>query len=63
MARTVCKAVYGLNTRYDAAANVRRAIRTALTPPYAPVALICPPDLLEHQVEETGRRKVDCLLS
>jgi len=30
MARSVCKAVYGLNTRFDAAANVRRAIRTAL---------------------------------
>jgi len=51
MARSVCKAVYGLNTRFDAAANVRRAIRTALTPPYAPVALICPPDLLEHELE------------
>src|SRR3712207_944126 len=47
MARSVCKAVYGLNTRYDAAPNVRRAIRSALTQPYAPVALVCPPDLLE----------------
>ena len=27
MAGSVCKAVYGLNTRYDAAANVRRALR------------------------------------
>lgn len=51
MAGSVCKAVYGLNTRYDAAANVRRALRTALTPPYAPVALICPPDLLEQEIE------------
>ncbi|MGZ8264094.1 MAG: thiamine pyrophosphate-binding protein, partial [Burkholderiales bacterium] len=50
MARSVCKACFGLNTRYDAAANVRRALRAALTPPYAPVALICPPDLLEQNV-------------
>jgi benzoylformate decarboxylase len=53
MAGSVCKAVYGLNTRYDAAANVRRALRTALTPPYAPVALICPPDLLEQEIDAT----------
>jgi benzoylformate decarboxylase len=51
MARAVCKEVYALNTRYDAAANVRRALRSALTPPYKPVALICPPDLLEHDIE------------
>jgi benzoylformate decarboxylase len=51
MARSVCKEVYGLNTRYDAAANVRRALRAALTPPYKPVALICPPDLLEQEIE------------
>jgi benzoylformate decarboxylase len=42
MAGTVCKAVFSLNTRYDAAANVRRALRAALAPPYGPVALICP---------------------
>jgi benzoylformate decarboxylase len=52
MARSVCKDVFGLNTRYDAAANVRRALRCALTPPYAPVALICPPDLLEQEITE-----------
>jgi benzoylformate decarboxylase len=52
MARAVCKEVYGLDTRYDAAANVRRALRSALTPPYKPVALICPPDLLESDIEE-----------
>lgn len=51
MAGSVCKAVFGLNTRYDAAANVRRALRAALTPPYAPVALICPPDLLEQEID------------
>ena len=51
MAGSVCKTVCGLNTRYDAAANVRRALRAALTPPYAPVALICPPDLLEQEID------------
>src|SRR3954470_23771060 len=48
MARNVCKDVFALNTRYDAAANVRRALRRALTRPYAPVGLVCPPDLLEQ---------------
>jgi benzoylformate decarboxylase len=51
MAGAVCKAVFALNTRYDAAANVRRALRAALTPPYAPVGLICPPDLLEQDID------------
>jgi benzoylformate decarboxylase len=51
MARSVCKAVYTLNTRYDTVANVRHALRAAMTPPYGPVALICPPDLLEDDVE------------
>lgn len=51
MAGSVCKAVFTLNTRYDSASNVKRAIRVALTPPYAPVALICPPDLLEQEID------------
>lgn len=51
MAGAVCKAVFVLNTTFDAAANIRRALRTALTPPYAPVALICPPDLLETDID------------
>src|SRR5918999_2551791 len=50
MARSVCKDVYTLSSRYDAAANVRRALRAALTAPYAPAALICPPDLLEQDI-------------
>ena len=50
MARSVCKDVYALSSRYDAAANVRRALRAALAAPYAPVALICPPDLLEQDI-------------
>lgn len=50
MASTVCKAVFSLNTRHDAAHTVQRALRTVLTPPYAPVALVCPPDLLEEEI-------------
>ena len=56
MARSVCKEVFGLNTAYDAAANVRRALRAALTPPYRPVALICPPDLLEQDIDAESTR-------
>jgi benzoylformate decarboxylase len=48
MAGSVCKAVYSLDTRAGVAATVNRALRDVLTPPYAPVALICPPDLLEE---------------
>ncbi len=51
MASTVCKLTLGLNTRHDAAANVLRAMRAVLTPPYAPVGLICPPDLLEQEID------------
>lgn len=51
MAGAVCKAVFMLNTTFDAAANIRRALRTAMTPPYGPVALICPPDLLETDID------------
>lgn len=51
MAGAVCKAVFVLNTTFDAAANIRRALRTAMTPPYGPVALICPPDLLETDID------------
>ncbi len=51
MAGSVCKAVFGLNTRSDATFNIRQALRVALTPPYAPVALICPPDLLEQELD------------
>ncbi len=51
MAGAVCKAVFMLNTVHDAAANIRRALRTAMSPPYGPVALICPPDLLETEID------------
>ncbi|MEK7876759.1 MAG: thiamine pyrophosphate-binding protein, partial [Pseudomonadota bacterium] len=58
MAGSVCKAVFGLNTRYDAAFNIRRALRAALTPPYGPVALICPPDLLEQELGAVPERVI-----
>ncbi len=53
MAGAVCKAVFTLNTKYDSAANIMRAMRAALTPPYAPVGLICPSDLLEQEINAT----------
>ena len=53
MAASVCKAVFGLNTATDAGANIGNAIRAALTPPFRPVALICPADLLEEDVDAT----------
>ncbi|MGE5523470.1 MAG: thiamine pyrophosphate-binding protein [Rhodospirillaceae bacterium] len=56
MAQTVCKAVYALNTRHDAAPNVHRALHAVMTPPYKPVALICPPDLLNETIEATPGR-------
>ena len=51
MAATVAKAVFTLNSRYDAVFNIRAAIRAALTLPFSPVALICPPDLLVEDVD------------
>jgi benzoylformate decarboxylase len=51
MAGSVCKSVLRLDSIHDAAANVRNAIRAALTPPFRPVALICPPDLLEEEID------------
>jgi len=56
MAASVTKGVFGLNTRHDAAFNMRRALRAALTPPYGPVALICPPDLLEQELDAMPER-------
>ena len=53
MAGTVCKAVFSLATRHDAAFNLHRAVRVALTRPGGPVALICPPDLLERDLDAT----------
>jgi benzoylformate decarboxylase len=52
MAACVCKAVYRLGSAHDAAVNVRRAIRHALTPPTGPVALICPPDVLDAPIDD-----------
>ena len=56
MASSVCKAVFMLNTTFDAAANIHRALRTAMSPPYAPVAFICPPDLLETEIDATAHK-------
>jgi benzoylformate decarboxylase len=63
MAGTVCKAVFGLNTTYDTAFNMRRALRSVLSPPFAPVALICPPDLLEQSVDVAPSSVIAPLLS
>jgi benzoylformate decarboxylase len=51
MVRPVVKAVHTLSGIEDAAFHVRQAIRVALTPPTGPVALICPPDLLESEID------------
>jgi len=51
MAGSVAKAVFTLNTRDDAAFNILQAVRVALTAPGRPVALICPPDLLEQDLD------------
>jgi benzoylformate decarboxylase len=51
MVRPVVKAVYTLAGTGDVEFSVRQAIRAALTPPTGPVALICPPDLLESEID------------
>ncbi len=56
MAATVCKAVFGLHTSDDAAANVQRALQCVMTPPYRPVALVCPPDLLNETIDAAPSR-------
>ena len=61
MAASVCKAVFTLNTTFDAAANIHRALRTAMSPPYAPVALICPPDLLETEIDADASKVTPAL--
>jgi benzoylformate decarboxylase len=56
MAATVTKAVFNLSSRENAAFYIRRAVRLALTPPFGPVGLICPPDLMEEEIEDTPAR-------
>ncbi len=56
MAGTVCKSVHMLATRRTAAATIARALRALQTPPHAPVALVCPPDLLEEEIAATPAR-------
>lgn len=58
MASSVCKEVYTLHTEYDAAGTIRRALRSAITSPYAPVALICPPDLMEVEIDSNSMRVI-----
>ena len=56
MAGSVAKAVFSLHTRHDAAFNIRQALRVALTAPGRPVVLICPPDLLEQELDATPQK-------
>lgn len=51
MARSVAKAVFTINSVHDAHASIHQAIRAAMTAPGAPVVLICPPNVLEEEVE------------
>ena len=51
MAATVAKSVFTLNNHYDVAFNIRAALRAALTRPFGPVALVCPPDLLSEDID------------
>jgi benzoylformate decarboxylase len=51
MARPVTKATYTLASSHDAAFHIKQALRTALTYPCGPVALICPFDLWEAETE------------
>jgi len=54
MAASICKTVLRLERPGQALADVRNAVRAALTPPFGPVALVCPPDLLEEECEEAA---------
>jgi benzoylformate decarboxylase len=56
MAGSICKNVFSLDTAEDAASTIEQALRALLTPPFSPVALICPPDLLEEQFESKAER-------
>lgn len=51
MAETVTKNVFAINRRQDSVFNIKAAIRAALSKPYGPVALLCPPDLLDEDVD------------
>ncbi|HEX4329804.1 MAG TPA: thiamine pyrophosphate-binding protein [Burkholderiales bacterium] len=51
MARSVAKAVFSINGTHDAAAAIHQAIRSALNRPGGPVVLICPPNVLEDEIE------------
>ena len=50
MARSVCQEVLQSRLALRCAPNIRRALRAVLTPPFGPVALLCPPDLLDSEI-------------
>jgi benzoylformate decarboxylase len=50
MVRPVVKTVHVLSDARSAEFHIRRAIRSALTPPTGPAALVCPPDLLDEEL-------------
>jgi benzoylformate decarboxylase len=53
MAQNVCKAVFGLDSSTGVAATIANAVRAVSTPPFGPVALVCPPDVLEEEIDAT----------
>lgn len=56
MAGSICKNVFTLETRETAQATLKKALQAVLTPPFAPVALVCPPDLLEEDIDTDAQR-------
>src|SRR3954471_6175087 len=56
MAGSICKNVFSLDTAEDAKSTIENALRAVLTPPFSPVALICPPDLLEEEFASKVQR-------
>jgi benzoylformate decarboxylase len=52
MVRPLVKDVFTLTDAHQAPLLIRRAVRTALTPPMGPVALICPMDVMNKPVAD-----------
>ena len=55
-ARTVLKAAFEMPDAASAGFIIRRAIRTAMTAPMGPVALICPMDVMEQECPDEAVR-------
>lgn len=51
MASPVAKAVFTMSDAESASFQIRQSIRTALTPPYGPVVLICPMDVMMQETD------------